>query len=155
MAEIEIRDEPLDENEPKPEIPLEISILPLRDSVVYPMLIAPLSVGRPASIRLIDETVVGSNRVIGVVTQIEPTIESPTAFDVYKFGCAVIVRTLVKMPDGVRLIVQGAARFRIQEIIQEEPFLKARIQVIESRTQGFSLHVKELGTHGVEFFGII
>ena len=131
MAEIEIRDEPLDENEPKPEIPLEISLLPLRDSVVYPMLIAPLSVGRPASIRLIDETVVGSNRVIGVVTQIEPTIESPTAFDVYKFGCAVIVRTLVKMPDGVRLIVQGAARFRIQEIIQEEPFLKARIQVIE------------------------
>src|SRR5687767_6526135 len=131
MAEVEIRDDPLEENEPKPEIPLEISLLPLRDSVVYPMLIAPLSVGRPASIRLIDETVVGSNRVIGVVTQIEPTIESPTAFDVYKFGCAVIVRTLVKMPDGVRLIVQGAARFRIQKIIQEEPFLKARIQVIE------------------------
>src|SRR5687768_7345685 len=131
MAEIEIRDEPLDENEPKPEIPLEISLLPLRDSVVYPMLIAPLSVGRPASIRLIDETVVGSNRVVGVITQIEPTIESPTAFDVYKFGCAVIVRTLVKMPDGVRLIVQGAARFKIQEIIQEERYLKSRIQAIE------------------------
>lgn len=131
MAEVEIREDPLEENEPKPEIPLELSLLPLRDSVVYPMLIAPLSVGRPASMRLIDETVVGSNRVIGVVTQIEPTIESPTAFDVYKFGCAVIVRTLVKMPDGVRLIVQGAARFKIQEIIQEEPYLKARIQVIE------------------------
>lgn len=131
MAEVEIREDALDEHEPKPEIPLELSLLPLRDSVVYPMLIAPLSVGRPASIRLIDDTVVGSNRVIGVVTQIEPTIESPTAFDIYKYGCAVIVRTLVKMPDGVRLIVQGAARFKIQEIIQEEPFLKARIQVIE------------------------
>ena len=95
------------------------------------MWIAPLAVGRPASIQLIDETVVGTNRVIGVVTQREPTIESPTAFDIYNFGCAVIVRTLVKMPDGVRLIVQGAARFKIQEIIQEEPYLKARIQVIE------------------------
>jgi len=131
MAEVEINEEQLDETEPKPEIPLELSLLPLRDSVVYPMLIAPLSVGRPASIRLIDETVVGSNRVIGVVTQIEPTIESPNAFDIYKFGCAVIVRTLVKMPDGVRLIVQGAARFKVVEIIQEEPYLKARIQVIE------------------------
>jgi len=134
MAEVEINEDQLDETEPKPEIPLELSLLPLRDSVVYPMLIAPLSVGRPASIRLIDETVVGSNRVIGVVTQIEPTIESPTAFDIYKFGCAVIVRTLVKMPDGIRLIVQGAARFKVTEIIQEEPYLKARIQVIEEPT---------------------
>jgi ATP-dependent Lon protease len=131
MAEVELNEDQLDETEPKPEIPLELSLLPLRDSVVYPMLIAPLSVGRPASIRLIDETVVGSNRVIGVVTQIEPTIESPNAFDIYKFGCAVIVRTLVKMPDGIRLIVQGAARFKVIEIIQEEPYLKARIEVIE------------------------
>jgi len=131
MAEVEINEEPLDEVEPKPEIPLELSLLPLRDSVVYPMLIAPLSVGRPASMQLIDETVVGSNRVIGVVTQIESTIESPTAFDIYKFGCAVIVRTLVKMPDGIRLIVQGAARFKVTEIIQEEPYLRAKIQVIE------------------------
>src|SRR5688500_9715950 len=134
MAEVEIRDDPLEENEPKPEIPLEISLLPLRDSVVYPMLIAPLSVGRPASIRLIDETVVGSNRVVGVITQIEPTIESPTAFDVYKFGCAVIVRTLVKMPDGVRLIVQGAARFKMKEIIHEEPYFKARVVVVGELT---------------------
>lgn len=134
MADVEISEEQLDETEPKPEIPLELSLLPLRDSVVYPMLIAPLSVGRPASIRLIDETVVGSNRVIGVVTQIEPTIESPNAFDIYKFGCAVIVRTLVKMPDGIRLIVQGAARFKVTEIIHEEPYLKARIQVIEEPT---------------------
>lgn len=131
MAEVEPSIDPVDETETKPEIPLELSLLPLRDSVVYPMLIAPLSVGRPASIRLIDETVVGSNRVIGVVTQIEPSIETPNAFDIYKFGCAAIVRTLVKMPDGVRLIVQGAARFKVVEIIQEQPYLKARIQVVE------------------------
>lgn len=122
-------DEASEEN--KPDIPSELNILPLRDSVIYPMLIAPLSVAREASVQLIDESIVGNNRVIGVVAQRKPQIDTPGFEDVYEYGCAVIIRTLVKMPDAVRLIVQGVSRFKIVERIQEEPYLRAKIEVIE------------------------
>jgi ATP-dependent Lon protease len=121
------------EVEPRPDIPSELNILPLRDSVIYPMLIAPLSVARESSVQLIDESIVGNNRVIGVVAQRQPQEENPGFDDVYEYGCAVIIRTLVKMPDAVRLIVQGVSRFRIVEQIQQEPYLRARIEVIEEK----------------------
>jgi len=120
-----------DAEDAKPDIPDVLNLLPLRDSVIYPMLIAPLSVGRDSSVQLIDESVVGNNRVIGVIAQRRPQDDSPTFEDVFEYGCAVIIRTLVKMPDAVRLIVQGVSRFRIVERIQEEPYLRARIEVLE------------------------
>lgn len=116
--------------ESQPEVPTELNLLPLRESVVYPMLIAPLSVGREFSIQLIDESIVGNNRIIGVVAQRNPETETPGFDDVYEIGCAVIIRTLVKMPDAVRLIVQGVKRFRILEKIHETPYLRAKIEVI-------------------------
>lgn len=116
------------EQSPIPEV---LSLIPLRESVIFPMLIAPLAVGRPSSVQLIDESVTGTNRIVGVVAQREPGTETPTADEVFTFGCAAIVRTLSKAADGVRLIVQGIARFRILEILQEEPYLKARIEVVE------------------------
>lgn len=132
---LEELDEPrldeLPEEEFKPEIPSELNILPLRDSVIYPMLIAPLSVARESSVQLIDESIVGNNRVIGVITQRKAHTETPGFEDVYDYGCAVIIRTLVKMPDAVRLIVQGVSRFRIVEHIHEQPYLRAKIEVIE------------------------
>jgi len=115
----------------KPEIPTELNIMPLRDSVIYPMLIAPLSVARESSVQLIDESIVGNNRIIGAITQRKSHVESPGFDDVYDVGCAVIIRTLVKMPDAVRLIVQGVSRFRIVERIHETPYLRARIEVID------------------------
>ena len=123
-------DEPQEE-ESRPFIPDEINILPLRDSVIYPMLIAPLSVAREAGIQLIDESIVGNNRVIGVVAQKQPQNDAPGFDEVYEHGCAVIIRTLVKMPDAVRLIVQGIARFRIIERIHDQPYMRAKIEVIE------------------------
>jgi ATP-dependent Lon protease len=120
--------------EHRPDIPSELNILPLRDSVIYPMLIAPLSVAREASVQLIDESIVGNNRVIGVVAQRKPQIENPTFEDVHEYGCAVIIRTLVKMPDAVRLIVQGVQRFRIVEHIHDQPYLRARVELIDEPT---------------------
>ncbi|MBL8087671.1 MAG: endopeptidase La [Chthonomonas sp.] len=120
-----------DEGTLRPDIPTEISLLPLRESVVYPMLVAPLSVTRETSIQLIDDSVASSNRVIGVVAQRQPENERPGFDDIYEVGCAVIIRTLVKMPEAVRLIVQGVARFRIVERLSTEPYLRARIEVLE------------------------
>ena len=135
LLEIDLSDEQnhegFDENERKPDVPDTISILPLRDSVIYPMLIAPLSVSRDSSIQLLDESVNGQSRVIGVVAQRHPQTDSPGFEDIYEYGCAVIIRTLVKMPDAVRLIVQGIARFKIIERLDETPFLKAKIEVID------------------------
>jgi len=134
LLESEVTDpviqEPSEEDR-RPDVPSVLNILPLRDSVIYPMLIAPLSVARDAGVQLIDESVVGNNRVIGVVAQRRPQDENPGFEDVYEYGCAVIIRTLVKMPDAVRLIVQGIARFRIVERLQEQPYLTARIEVLE------------------------
>jgi ATP-dependent Lon protease len=121
----------IDEDEPRPLVPDVLNILPLRDSVIYPMLIAPLSVARESSIQLLDESITGNNRIIGVIAQRNPQDETPDFEQVYQYGCAVIIRTLVKMPDAVRLIVQGVQRFRILERLGEEPYLKARVEVIE------------------------
>src|ERR1700760_200522 len=93
------------DEEHRPVIPDELNIMPLRESVIYPMLIAPLSVTRESSVQLLDESIVGNNRVIGVVAQRHPVEENPGFDDVYEYGCAVIIRTLVRMPDAVRLIV--------------------------------------------------
>ena len=119
-----------DGEETNPDIPRELNLLPLRDSVVFPMLIAPLSVGRPKSVKLIDDSVTDSQRVIGVVAQRDSSIDEPKGSDVFDYGCAVIIRTLMKMPDGVRLIVQGTSRFKILEVLDDEPYLRARIEVI-------------------------
>src|ERR1017187_4991520 len=73
------------EEESKPDIPSELNILPLRDSVIYPMLIAPLSVARESGVQLIDESIVGNNRVIGVVAQRQPQEENPGFDDVYEY----------------------------------------------------------------------
>jgi ATP-dependent Lon protease len=117
--------------ESRPDIPEILNILPLRDSVIYPMLIAPLSVSRESGVQLIDDSIMGNNRVIGAIAQRKTQEENPTFDDVFEYGCAVIIRTLVKMPDAVRLIVQGVARFRIVERIQDGPYLRARIEVLD------------------------
>lgn len=114
-----------------PEIPSELNILPLRDSVIYPMLIAPLNVSRDPSIRLVDEAIAAGHRLVGAVTQLDSHKDELTGEDVYATGCVVIIRTLVRMTDSVRLIVQGVARFKIVEMLQTEPYMRARIEVIE------------------------
>lgn len=117
-------------------LPGVLNLLPLRDSVVFPMLIAPLSVSRAGSVLLIDESVVSSQRVIGVVAQRDSDVDEPGFDDVFEVGCAVIVRTLMKGTEAVRLIVQGTARFRILERLQSEPYLQARVEVLEDESPG-------------------
>ena len=117
-----------DENHPP--IPEELSLLPLRDTVVFPVLVAPIAVGRDNSVRLVDEAVAGGNRILGVVAMRDASVENPAAADIYPIGVAVVVRMMAKVPDGIRMIVQGVQRIQIQQITQDEPYLKARVRVI-------------------------
>lgn len=112
-------------------IPDELRLLPLRDTVIFPVLVAPIAVGRENSVKLVDDAVSAGNRIIGVVSMKDPTIENPAPKDIYPVGVAVVVRMMAKVPDGIRMIVQGIARVQIQQILSEEPYLTARVKLIE------------------------
>ncbi len=109
-------------------LPDELNLLTLRDWVMFPVLVTPLGVGRESSIRLINESVVGSNRIIGVAALKDPSVENPTLEDVYRVGTAVAIRMMGQLPDGVRLIVQGISRIEILEAVQTTPYLRVKIR---------------------------
>ena len=108
-------------------IPPELPILPLRDTVLFPNSFMPLAVARESSVRLIDEAI-ASGRLVGVFTQRDAAIEEPGRDDLYEIGTATHIHKMFKLPDGsLRLIVQGLARLRLQEIVSQRPYLKANV----------------------------
>jgi ATP-dependent Lon protease len=112
-----------------PNFPDVLPILPLRGVVVYPQTAVPLTVGQPRSIRLVDD-VVGGDKLVGLVTALNPELEAPGPADLYRTGTIATVHRLLRAPDGtVRLLVQGMARFRLGEFVAEEPYLKAKIEL--------------------------
>lgn len=116
-------------------VPEELSLLPLRDAVVFPMLVAPIAVGREQFIQLVDEAVVGGNRIIGVVTQRDPQTENPGPTDIYPTGVAVAIRMMNKANDATRLIIQGIQRFQIMQVTQTEPYIKAKVRLVPEEEQ--------------------
>lgn len=117
-------------------IPTELPILPLRGLVVYPETAVPLSIGQPRSIRLVDDVLSADDRLIGLVTSKDPQDELPGPEDLYRVGTVASVHRLFRAPDGtIRLLVQGITRFVIREFVQEEPYLKAKIQLSPVRVE--------------------
>ena len=118
-------------SEAKVMFPDVLSILPLRDTVLFPQAVLPLSVGRPTSVRLVEEAIAGS-RLIAAVMQREASVEEPDPGDLFSVGTVAVIHKLFKQPDGtLRIIVQGLGRAQVTEIIQREPFLKARVESLE------------------------
>ncbi len=117
-----------------------LPILPLRGVVVYPQTAVPLTVGQPRSIKLVDE-VVGGDKLVGLVAAVNPELESPGPKDLYRVGTVAIVHRLLRAPDGtLRLLVQGLDRFRLGEFVEEEPYLKAKIELApESVEEGLEI----------------
>ncbi|MFL7812419.1 MAG: endopeptidase La [Anaerolineales bacterium] len=117
-------------------IPTQLPILPLRGLVVYPETAVPLSIGQPRSIRLVDDVLSADDRLIGLVTSKDPSDELPGPEDLYRVGTVASVHRLFRAPDGtIRLLVQGITRFVIREFVQEEPYLKAKIQLSPVRVE--------------------
>lgn len=126
---------PEDEEEiNKEDLPEVLPILPLRNTVLFPGVVIPITAGRDASIKLINEANNGS-KVIGVVSQKDEKVENPTATDINMIGVVARILRVLKMPDGnTTVIIQGKKRFEIHEVISEKPFLKAKIvEVPEAR----------------------
>ena len=125
-------------------IPKELPVLPLRDIVVYPFIIVPLSVSRDRSIRAVDRAL-AENRMILLVAQTDSQTEEPNAEDLFEIGTVGVIMRMLKLPDGrIRVLVQGVCRARVEEYNKKEPFLQARITRIPEPQTGASLEHEAL-----------
>jgi ATP-dependent Lon protease len=120
-----------DERDPRAvPIPDILGILPLRSAVVFPHAVVPLAAGRPSSVRLID-TATQSGRLIGAVLQRDPAEEAPGAAGLHEVGTLALIHKVLKQPDGtLRLVVQGLGRFRIAEVLETTPYVRARVESV-------------------------
>ena len=115
-------------------IPPELPVLPLRDTVLFPNSFMPLAVARESSVRLIEEAI-AHDRLVGVFTQLEPGTEDPTQDDLYPIGTATHIHKMFKLPDGtLRLIVQGQVRLQLDEVLETQPYIRARVHQADELT---------------------
>jgi ATP-dependent Lon protease len=113
------------------EVPDILPILPLRNTVMFPGIVMPITVGRQKSLQLVQEVYRG-NRLLGTVSQKDGSIDDPSQADLYQIGTIAQVLKILEMPDGTTsVIIQGKKRFDIQEYTQEFPYFKAKINPLE------------------------
>ena len=114
--------------------PGALLILPLRQSLLFPSTVMPLVVGRPASLQSVEEAVRQQIQV-GFVAQRDPSIELPTPENLFSVGTSADILRMYNLPDGQRqIIVQGRQRFEIAEFVETDPYLIARVTMIEEQT---------------------
>ncbi|MBE7169829.1 MAG: endopeptidase La [Williamsia sp.] len=143
---------PLNENEADDgeeiTIPSELPILPLKNTVLFPSVVLPITVGRDKSIKAVVEAY-KTDKMVGVVAQKDSSIEDPTAADLKSVGTIARIAKLIKMPDGgTTIIIQGKRRFKIQSITAEDPYFKGKIEVLtdeeEPKDQDFNAYVSNI-----------
>ena len=109
-------------------LPAELPILPLRDTVLFPGAVIPLTVGRESSLALLD-SLQGEEKVLGVVAQLDPRIEDPVGTDLHSVGTLGKVHKMVRTPNGNMVVfLEGVRRLRVVEVVGLKPFLRARVQ---------------------------
>ncbi|MGH7956973.1 MAG: LON peptidase substrate-binding domain-containing protein [Opitutaceae bacterium] len=117
----------------RPEIPATLPILPTRDVAVFPGIVASISIGRPASRKLLEESLPQS-KIIGLFAQKNPENDKPGIDDLFGVGVACSVHKLMRQPDdsGVIIVVSALERIAIRKVLSSEPFLRAEIEVLHS-----------------------
>lgn len=112
------------------EIPGELPVLPLRNTVLFPGVVLPITVGRDKSIKAVNDAY-KADKLVGVVAQKDSNVEDPGINDIVNTGTVARIVKLIKMPDGgTTVIIQGKNRFRIKNIISDDPYFKASIEII-------------------------
>ncbi len=121
---------PEQESDLKPEdLPSELSILPIKNTVLFPGVVMPITVTRQKSIRLIKKAYQG-NRIVGVLSQKNKNAEEPGVEDLYRFGTVARIIKMLVLPDGnTTIIIQGKNRYAVQQFIDDDPFLTAKIEL--------------------------
>lgn len=126
---------PLNENDAETfdttTIPAELTLLPLRNTVLFPGVVLPITVGRDKSIKAVNDAYKG-DKLIGVIAQKDSNIEDPSTGDLETIGTVAKIVKQIKMPDGgITIIIQGKSRFEIESVTIEEPYFKAKIKILE------------------------
>ncbi|MDX1420069.1 MAG: LON peptidase substrate-binding domain-containing protein, partial [Rubricoccaceae bacterium] len=115
-------------------LPETLPILTLRNTVLFPGVVLPITVGRDTSLKLVKDAYAG-DRLVGVVAQKSADTENPGPEDLYHVGTAASILKLIKMPDGsVSIVIQGKRRFEVRALTQQEPYLRAEVDAIEEAT---------------------
>ena len=123
-----------DGNADEQKVPEELPLLPLRNTVLFPGVVIPITVGRDKSIKAVTDAY-KADKLIGVVAQKDSNVEEPTVSDLENIGTVAKLVKLIKMPDGgTTIIIQGRKRFKIEEITTDDPYFKAKIKVLEDET---------------------
>ncbi len=138
-------------------VPDSLPVLTLRNNVLYPGTVIPISVGRDQSIRLINDAA-ESTKIIGVVAQKNEKIDQPGAKDVYRTGTMARIMRVIKMPEGnMTVIIQGIKRFYIEDFIQTEPYFVARVKELpdmdvdyDTEYQQIIQQIKELAIQAIK-----
>src|SRR5713101_1640248 len=133
-------------------VPDILGILPLRSAVVFPHAVVPLAAGRPASVRLIEEAMQGG-RLVGAIMQKDPAEDAPDATGLHRVGTVTLIHKVLKQPDGtLRLVVQGLSRFRIVEVLETTPFLRARVENLPEEAEDQDLEAQALARSAASLF---
>ncbi|MDR0385370.1 MAG: endopeptidase La [Prevotellaceae bacterium] len=122
--------EDISESFTEKELPMPLPVLALRNAVLFPSVVMPITVGRDKSIKLIRESYSGS-RMIGAIGQTDPKVEEPEYGDLYRVGTLARILKIFEMPDGaVTVLLQGLQRFVVEDFVQQEPFFAAYIRML-------------------------
>ncbi len=114
-------------------VPNELAILPLKNTVLFPGVIIPITIGREKSVKLVKEAY-KAERIIGVVAQKNQNIEDPGKGEIHKIGTVAKIIKMIVLPDGnTTIIIQGKQRFEIDKIIQENPYMKATFKTLKEK----------------------
>ncbi len=152
---------PLNENEgengAETVIPEEISLLPLRNTVLFPGVVLPITVGRDKSIKAVNDAYKG-DKLVGVVAQKDSAVEDPLVTDLEDIGTVAKIIKLIKMPDGgTTVIIQGKKRFKVESITSEDPYFRAKISVLEDETvatnddfEAYVANIKDLASQIIQ-----
>jgi ATP-dependent Lon protease len=130
------------------EIPSELPILPLRNTVLFPGVVLPITVGRDKSIKAVTEAY-KADKLVGVVAQKDSNVEDPTITDLEDVGTVAKIAKLIKMPDGgTTIIIQGKRRFKVKSITAEDPFFKGTVEILPEeeapKDQDFEAYVSNI-----------
>ncbi|TXH53095.1 MAG: endopeptidase La [Bacteroidia bacterium] len=133
-----------DADEKLEDFPEEIALLPLRNTVLFPGVVLPITVGRDKSIQAVNDAYAG-NKLIGVVAQKDTNIEDPKAEDLSSVGTIARIIKVIKMPDGgTTVIIQGKVKFAIDQVVKEDPYFTAQIKSIDEEEAPTDVDFKAL-----------
>jgi ATP-dependent Lon protease len=129
----------------------EIPVLAVRETVIYPGALLPVTVGRPSSLALVQS--LGENRTIAVISQLDPRVESPGPDDIYQIGTLCVMHKAIKVPrDNLLLFCEGIARIRTTEFTATEPYLRAKVERLTETEPEVTPEIEALRQNVVSLF---